>query len=462
MTIISNNYNLVLKKLIFNSLNETLIKEFGKINKHPDISNYINLISTLDDSLCNLAVKLIKTTFESLDKGYLSSKNRKRDYHIKAYHQRSIITIFGEITFTRTFYTNKRSGKCFCYLDRFLGLKKYDYFDPYLKAMIIDYAADNSLSKTAKMINDLIGNRVKLNKHYPFLSRQCIRHIILKEKISLPQFKTLPTPDNLYIMADEKWIHTQGNNKKDIMTKSIVVFDGFDISNPNRIKLLNKKVFADIFNKATNKALDYIYYTYDVDQFKHIYIMGDGASWIKNLRTHFKFNPNVSVVGSLDRFHFNQALHHLTQDKTLSKILLSYVLENDKSGFNNICMTLIANNSHREDTIINKQNYILNNWVYILNTYKYNLKCSMEAHISHNLAALFTSRPKGYSLHTLDKLLNLRLLYKNGYNLKKLYLNNYNSKKVLIMDDDKINYSIFKPFDYIDTYSLPFNFKDKF
>ena len=190
--------------------------------------------------------------------------------------------------------------------------------------------------------------------------------------------------------------------------------------------------------------------------------MGDGALWIKSLRSHFKFNPKVSVISSLDRFHFNQALHHLTQDNNLSKILLSYILNNDKENFNNICLILIKNNPHRDNTIINKQNYILNNWFNIINTYKYNLKCSMEAHISHNLADLFTSRPKGYSLHTLDKLLNLRLLYKNGHNLKRLYLNNYNSKKVLIMNNKDINYSIFKPFDYIDSYSLPFNLRDWF
>ena len=462
MNIISDNYNLVLKKLIFKSLNDNLIKEFNKISSNPNVSNYINLISNLDSSLSKIATNLIETAFESLDKGYLTSKNRKRSYHIKAYHKRSMITVFGEITFNRTFYLNKRTNKCFCYLDRFLGLKKHDYFDPYIKAMILDYAADNSLSKTAKMINDLIGNRVKLDKPFPILSRQYVRYVVSKEITSLPKLKSLPTPDNLYIMADEKWIHTQGNHNQDIMTKSIITFDGIDTSNPNRLKLLNKRIFADINNKTIDKVLNYIYYTYDVDKFKRIYIMGDGAPWIKSLRSHFKFNPKVSVISSLDRFHFNQALHHLTQDNNLSKILLSYILNNDKENFNNICLVLIKNNPHRDNTIINKQNYILNNWFNIINTYKYNLKCSMEAHISHNLADLFTSRPKGYSLHTLDKLLNLRLLYKNGHNLKRLYLNNYNSKKVLIMNNKDINYSIFKPFDYIDSYSLPFNLRDWF
>ncbi len=52
----------------------------------------------------------------------------------------------------------------------------------------------------------------------------------------------------------------------------------------------------------------------------------------------------------------------------------------------------------------------------------------MESQISHNLAYLFTSRPKGYSLKTLNKLLKIRLLFKNNENIKLLYLNNFNKK----------------------------------
>ena len=68
-------------------------------------------------------------------------------------------------------------------------------------------------------------------------------------------------------------------------------------------------------------------------------------------------------------------------------------------------------------------NYILNNWnerqFYQNNSY---MKCSMESHISHIFADLFTSRPKAYSKNGLRKLLKLRVLKTNGINIKKLYL----------------------------------------
>jgi hypothetical protein len=46
----------------------------------------------------------------------------------------------------------------------------------------------------------------------------------------------------------------------------------------------------------------------------------------------------------------------------------------------------------------------------------------MEGHISHVYAALFTSRPKGYTRRMIEKLAQLRTLSINGVDLAKTYL----------------------------------------
>lgn len=91
-----------------------------------------------------------------------------------------------------------------------------------------------------------------------------------------------------------------------------------------------------------------------------------------------------------------------------------YVLHNKKKFFTECCDCLINSYSHRKDTIESKKQYILNNWANINNLYKYKLSCPMESQISHNIADLFTSRPKGYSIKLINKLTKLRLLYKNN------------------------------------------------
>lgn len=440
MNTISNNYEKVLKEMIFREFSDNLKKELNKFSTS-NVFNYIGLLSNLDSSLCDIAKRSLTTIFSSIDKSYSNSSDRKRKYHIKAHHSRTILTVFGEVTFSRTFYTDKHNKGSFCYLDRFLGLHKHDYFDPYIKALIIEYSSNNSIPTVCSMINEFIGNRIKLSNKIKYLSRQSVRNIILSSKLSVPTKKELPTPNTLYIIADEKYVHTQYNDKNKVMVKSIVVFD--NILGKKRKFLNNKKIFASYENKFIDEVLDYLYYTYNTDKVKNIFIMGDGAKWIKSLTGYFKFNKDTKVIFALDKFHFKQAIHHICNNKKLEDILSSYIINNEKESFIEVCNDLIISYPHRLDTITTKKEYILNNWNYILNLYRYKLSCPMESQISHNLAYLLTSRPKGYSLTMLNKILKIRLLYRNKENIKLLYLNNFNNKDIVPFNKEYLNFDIY-------------------
>ena len=169
--------------------------------------------------------------------------------------------------------------------------------------------------------------------------------------------------------------------------------------------------------------------------------MGDGAKWIKYLTNYFKFNKETNIIYALDKFHFKQAIHHICLNKDLEEIIVSYVINDNKDFFIELCDNLIENFPHRADTLEKKKDYILNNWKNILNLYKYNLSCPMESQISHNLAYLFTSRPKGYSINMLNKMLKIRLLFKNNENIKLLYLNNFNKKEIVNLDNENLNFN---------------------
>ena len=162
-----------------------------------------------------------------------------------------------------------------------------------------------------------------------------------------------------------------------------------------------------------------------------------------DLTNHFKINNTTNVIFALDKFHFKQAIHHICLNKELEEIVTSYIINDKKSYFNDLCDNLIISFPHRSDTIEKKREYILNNWKNILNLYKYKLSCPMESQISHNLAYLLSSRPKGYSLKTLKKILKIRLLFRNNENIKLLYLNNYNKDEILTYDEEQLNFDIF-------------------
>jgi hypothetical protein len=94
MNIISNNYEKILKEMIFNQFSSNLKKELYKTNNKNKVFNYIDLLSNLDNSLCNIAKQSLITIFETIDKSYSNSIERKHKYNIKAHLPRTILTGF--------------------------------------------------------------------------------------------------------------------------------------------------------------------------------------------------------------------------------------------------------------------------------------------------------------------------------------------------------------------------------
>ena len=175
----------------------------------------------------------------------------------------------------------------------------------------------------------------------------------------------------------------------------------------------------------------------------------------------------------MDNFHFKQALMNLTTKKNddVYNALIEYIDSNDKEHFNVLVEQFKDLYPERLEIIESKQNYILNNWkerqTYVKNPY---IKCSMESHISHILADLFTARPKAYSKNGLRKLLKLRLLKVNKVDIRQLYLNQLinpptkkqmnlskiNANKIIFPTDTKTSKYLnnfyntgLDPFDYI-------------
>ena len=456
MNIILQNYKNLINKLMndyFTNKIDSIINNFNSFS----IDNYINLISNFDQNMNSFLCDALTNLIQELDKNFSNSIERKRKYHIKYKTSRTILTIFGEITYIRTFYKSKLNGKCFCFVDRLLGLKKYDYFDPFIKAEILDFVSDNNYSKTANHMNSLIGNRISIGSKQNYLSRQTIRNIILKENLAIPKITKLTDVDSLYIIADEKWIPTQNNNHKKVMQKSIVIFDGFKKVGKRKY-LNNKMTFSGRNENFIYETINYIEKAYDTSKIKYFYMLGDGASWIKNLKYYFNYNKNIKIIQGLDKFHFKQCIWRILPKEDVYKALSEYIIDNDKPNFDRLVNEIIDLYPERKDKIEEYKLYIHNNWNNILNLYKYNLSCPMESQISHTFASYFTSRPKAYNKNTINKLIQLRLLNKNKYNIKQLFLENINHNEIIDLNKKEIDYSIF---DNKETYSVLISAKRK-
>ena len=470
--LVTKNFNNYLKKY-FNNMNYT--------DKTGSFINYYNFVHDLDSFNDSFMKDLIKEYFQYVDECFFHSSYRKNFCDSNGFYERkNYVTLFGEINFKRRYYYDKNTKEYFFFTDLFLGLPKRKHFDPFVCAELCDQSTTESYSKAGKIISNKIGKRINNNI---VINRATTRNIVLSFNPEHNEELELKRVEKLFIMLDEKFIGSQFNDGKDFMAKASVIFEDSvpeyktkkKDNSKTRYKLINPHACASIDDTLLDDIINYIYDNYDVNYIKELNFMGDCASWIKSFPNSywFKFTPNTDIKFAMDNFHFKQALLQLTTKKypDITLAMQEYIDSNSKKDFNMIIEQFKDLYPERIETIESKQNYILNNWkerqVFINNP---NMKCSMESHISHILADLFTARPKAYSANGLRKLLKLRLLKINKINIKELYLNNLinppiekqinrlkiNANKIIFPTDTKANKYLnnfyntgLEPFDYV-------------
>ena len=471
-------------ELVTKNFNNYLKNYFNNINfidKSGNFINYYNFMQDLDSFNDSFIKDIIKGYFEYVDECFFNSSYRRNFCESNGFYPRkNFVTLFGEINFKRRYYYDKNTNEYFFFTDLFLGLPKRKHFDPFVCAELCDQSTTESYSKAGKIIANKIGKRINNNIN---ISRATTRNIVLSFNPEHNEATELKRVEKLFVMLDEKYIASQFNDGKDFMTKTSVIFEDSIPEYKNkkrenskvRYKLINPHACASIDNTLLEDTINYIYDNYDVNYIKELNFMGDCASWIKNFpKSHwFNFTSDTNVQFAMDNFHFKKSLTQLTTKKypDIRQALQEYIDSNNKKDFNMLVQQFKDLFPERINTIETNQKYILNNWkerqTYLKNPH---MKCSMESHISHILADLFTARPKAYSENGLRKLLKLRLLKINKVNIKELYLNQLinppqskeinqlkiNANKIIFPTDTKTNKYLnnfyntgLDPFDYI-------------
>lgn len=448
---VEENFNKFLKNYFINS---------NYWNKSSSINNYISFMTDLDSFNYNFIINVIKSYFEYIDDVFFHSSYRKSFCESKGFYQRTILTLFGEVTFKRRYYFDKKFGDRFFFTDFFLNLPKRKYFDPFVCSEICEEASKSSYSKAGKIVSSKVGKRIN-NLFY--ISRASSRNIVINFNIidDTKQVRELKRVERLYIMLDEKFVGSQFNEGIDHMIKAAVTFEDSKLvykykkkpHSMNRYRLTGSHTCASIDDNLLQNVVDYIYYHYDVDFLKEINFMGDCALWIKNFpkSNWLKFDNDIKINFAQDGFHFSQALKLLTTNahNDVYNALYNYVLSNDKKGFTTMCNDFADMFPERKDTIIAKKDYILNNWnERQLYQNSPHMKCSMESHISHIFADLFTSRPKAYSKKGIRQLLKLRLLKVNHIDIKQKYLESLESNFKTINQFNNQTYIVKEKTDY--------------
>lgn len=448
MNILTQNFINALKNNLKNVINtnvDTLVNNFINNIFTNSQDKYVNFMCTFDEFRKNMIIGIIKETIETFDEEYKNSKDRKDKYYVnKSNVDRTIMTMFGELTYRRTYYQSKNDNS-YCFLiDNCIGIPKYEKYDPMIKAYTINNAFKTSQKTSSEIMSQHLSSFASILNSNPDIEipRQSIHNWINSWNVPDIEYPERDTPNCLYIMVDEKYIGCQ-DLTNDIMVKAFVSFESVETKGKRRI-LKNRLVYKTYSKTPWNEYCDFLYKIYDCEQLENIYLMSDGGNWIKTGISELKMSKKQKIKRLLCEFHYKQAINRITTNPEEREILNIFFVDNNKKEFLTTKDEMLLKYPDRTDKINRNYDYISNNYKAIKDMIEHEIGSSMEAHISHLVAYLFSSRPKGYSSFKINQYLKISNYMQNGINLINCYLKSCNTTSTQTFNVNTLSFSLFE------------------
>jgi len=367
--------------------------------------------------------------FKYVEETIFNLKERKHKFESLEKDERKIITIYGEINYIRRYYLDKETGKRVYLLDEYFKIPAKERFLENVETKMIKEAIETNYEKAGKIVSykTEISKQTVMNK---------LSELNINEEIQKPANKRVV--DNIYCIADEDHVHLQKGGIEE--PRLVIVYDSV-IKEGKRMKLCNKKHFGGVYKGRISDLWEevstYLEETYEMDKVKNMFILGDGANWIK---TGLEWIPRS--INVLDKFHLKKAVNGIVgkENKNNQKEKSEYKKRIYKSFYKfdfaetkEIVYEILAEemDSSIRDGKEKLLNYILNNQEGIRNLYKHqrNLHgCSAEGHISHLYSARLSSRPLGWKTINVNNISKLRLIKADGNDIKEIV---HNKRKVI-------------------------------
>ena len=369
----------------------------------------------LKKELDSLGCDILQVVLESLDKKLREDKERKKQWElVRREDRKTITTLFGQVTYKRTYYQHKKS-KEYCYLvDEKAGYSPHVRISGNLKAELVEAATVMSYE----------GATIELSRHNPELkiSRQTVASSVKtfspKKEEERPEKRKVKI---LYVEADEDHVKIKGHKKKN-MTKLAYIHEG--VAEKPRRHLINARYFSTLKKSSDElwyEIAEYIALNYDLESIETIYLAGDGGKWIK-----VGLDYLYDAIFVLDKFHLNKQIKSATAHaKDLKAPLRKAIMGlNKKEAFKNLTEALNRTaEGARKKRIIDTAKYINNNWDGIVAQVEHpEVGCSAEGHVSHILAARMSSRPMAWSVAGAENMAQMRAIRANGDSVKEHYL----------------------------------------
>ncbi|ACX53071.1 protein of unknown function UPF0236 [Ammonifex degensii KC4] len=369
--------------------------------------------------LKSLGKEILREVLEAKD-AYLREHREKRPgWQVERRNDpKEVLTLFGLVSYKRTYYRHKETGERAYLIDRLVGYGPHTRVDPLVKAQVLEEAVELSYRKS--------GERAGKGNPEVVLSGEAVKKVVHNFTPA-----ELPEPPKekrrvkvLYVEADED--HVAGQDKKSHLPRLVYIHEGKEEVGKGRYKLKRPYYLGGLYPDTDELWLDVLTYIeehYELHDIERIYLCGDGDRWIKR---GLEFLPKSVFV--LDLFHLDKYLvAALGKDKEAYGEIWAALRRGDRVGVEKVLKGAArqAETPGRRKAVRDCRRYINQNWEGIMAYKLYpeaQLGVSAEAHVSHLFSARLSSRPMAWSACGVDRMARLRVAKANGVSLREQYV----------------------------------------
>lgn len=420
-------YSIIQK--IYEKNNKILKEGLKNVLNGEDVST---LTSAIKDFTDNLGKELFSEIVKQIENIIFEDSKRKNQYEAVRYAEKSLITKNGKAKIERRYYKDNETGENVCLTDKVLGIEKGERIDKKVKSELIQKASEQSYKKSGKLVvpdMEISSTTVMRNV------RKNEWKMEIKERKEEEKIKA----KNIFIQVDEDHIK-QRNKKGCTMSKIVTVYtrkrtltkeDKLDKVQQVRKELVDKFTFSGLYKDNQELWEDVEYYiesTYKKEEIENVFIMGDGAAYIKAGVEWIEKSVFV-----LDRFHLEKYINHLNYDEYLKKKLQEAIEQYDPISTENIMNEAIKKieKEMKEDEELGRdtkrlknrlkkiedtKKYFMNQWEGIEAHDKYKDKitgCCQEGQVHHTLSERMSTDAKIWSENGIDEMSQLRAYTQN-------------------------------------------------
>lgn len=395
----------------------TLVETFFKKALISQNNSYAltDFTDNLQEILMEIGKNVTKEVILTVEEAIFESEKRKKEYTCIDNIERDLITIFGILNFKRRYYQNIKNK----------NEKKYltdNYLDILDKERMLKNVEEKLIINSITNSYESAGNNASYSEK---ISKQTVKNKISKLKFNvipyqIPKEKRKKT--NIYVQADEDHVSLQTGGIS--IPKIVTIHEGSENG-----KLMNKYTISGLYESNTDSlweyVLTYLEDVYDYEYIKTIYVLGDGATWIKS---SLAWLPKSKYIA--DKFHIFKSINMIAgNDKGIRELLRDSIFKLDFDEFEANCETIIEleKNLSKKLQLHKTMKYILNNKIGIKRFILWDLPgCSAEGQVSHVLSDRLSSRPLGWCKQNIDNMSRLRAMKFNDEDIKIITRNRQN------------------------------------